>query len=137
MGRAVMVGWVPHLQVAFNHVAVRQLSSHALAVAVLQVLLPALAVDHKVGARVDSHAVLHPPPQLVNVVPAKARESGAHHRARRQPSGTHLHTRSGNVSVVAMSTGMPTSLMRRLGSGEMTVRPLKSTRLPVAIGVST
>jgi len=41
-----------------------------------------------------------------------------------------MQTRSGKVSVVAMSTGMPTSSMRRFGSGEMTVRPLKSTRLP-------
>jgi hypothetical protein len=43
---------------------------------------------------------------------------------------THLNTCSGKVSVVATCTGTPTSSMRRFGSGEMTVRPLKSTRLP-------
>lgn len=41
-----------------------------------------------------------------------------------------LVTLSGKVSVVATWMGTPTSLIARLGSGEMTVRPEKSTLLP-------
>ena len=39
-------------------------------------------------------------------------------------------TFSGTESLMATSLGTPTSLMSRLGSGEMTVRAEKSTRLP-------
>ena len=41
-----------------------------------------------------------------------------------------LDTTSGYVMFLAMCSGTPTSSMRRLGSGEMTVRPEKSTRFP-------
>ena len=41
-----------------------------------------------------------------------------------------LVTLSGKVSVVATWMGTPTSLIARLGSGEMTVRPEKSTLFP-------
>lgn len=41
-----------------------------------------------------------------------------------------LVTRSGKVRMAATCMGTPTSLIARLGSGEMTVRPEKSTRLP-------
>ena len=39
-------------------------------------------------------------------------------------------TRSGYVSIIAMCKGTPTWSILRFGSGEMTVRPEKSTRLP-------
>src|ERR1041384_6501671 len=39
-------------------------------------------------------------------------------------------TRIGNVRACAPSAGTPASLMLRLGSGEMTVRAEKLTRLP-------
>mmetsp|Transcript_18420 Transcript_18420/g.62709 ORF Transcript_18420/g.62709 Transcript_18420/m.62709 type:complete len:271 (+) Transcript_18420:390-1202(+) len=42
-----------------------------------------------------------------------------------------IDTRSGYVSVLAMRTGTPTSSTLRFGSGDITVRPLKSTRLPL------
>ena len=50
--------------------------------------------------------------------------------ARSRRGRAHMHTRSGKVRILATSSGTPTSSMRRLGSGEMTVRPLKSTRFP-------
>mmetsp|Transcript_13850 Transcript_13850/g.33183 ORF Transcript_13850/g.33183 Transcript_13850/m.33183 type:complete len:279 (-) Transcript_13850:980-1816(-) len=42
-------------------------------------------------------------------------------------------TTSGYVIILAMCMGTPTSSMRRLGSGEITVRPEKSTRLPLRL----
>ena len=41
-----------------------------------------------------------------------------------------LVTLSGKVRIMATSMGTPTSLIARLGSGDMTVRPEKSTLLP-------
>mmetsp|Transcript_8521 Transcript_8521/g.15757 ORF Transcript_8521/g.15757 Transcript_8521/m.15757 type:complete len:204 (-) Transcript_8521:41-652(-) len=40
-------------------------------------------------------------------------------------------TRSGYVQIIAHSTGTPTSSTERFGSGEITVREEKSTRLPL------
>lgn len=42
-----------------------------------------------------------------------------------------LLTRSGYVKIMATWTGTATWSMRKFGSGEITVRPLKSTRFPL------
>ena len=48
----------------------------------------------------------------------------------RMSSMFHSVTRSGTVSVFAISVGTPTSFIERFGSGEITVRAEKSTRFP-------
>ena len=53
-----------------DNVAVLELGSDALAVAVLQVLLAPRLEDYEVGARVTAHAVAHALAQLLDVVPA-------------------------------------------------------------------
>lgn len=51
----------------------------------------------------------------------------------RMSSMFHLLTRSGYVSIMATWRGTATWSIRKFGSGEMTVRPLKSTRLPLKL----
>jgi hypothetical protein len=57
--------------VPLDNVAILELGSNALAVAVLQVLFASRLEHHKVGAGVTAHAVAHAFAQLLNVVPGE------------------------------------------------------------------